>query len=102
MIDVGLLHHFEKLPRIVPRDKTLVIEKGAWFVPEIFRKIQRKGKIGEIEMFRTFNMGLGMVIVISPEDYAAAKKIFGKWKIDSWIVGSVDKGKGKVRIICGF
>ena len=94
--------YFEKLPRIVPRDKTLVIEKGAWFVPEIFRKIQRKGKIGEIEMFRTFNMGLGMVIVISPEDYAAAKKIFGKWKIDSWIVGSVDKGKGKVRIICGF
>ena len=94
--------YFEKLPRIVPKDKTLVIEKGAWVVPEIFRRIQRKGKIDEIEMFRTFNMGLGMVIVISPEDYGAAKKIFGKWKIDSWIVGSVDKGKGKVKIICGF
>ena len=94
--------YFEKLPRIVPKDKTLVIEKGTWAVPEIFRRIQRKGKIGEIEMFRTFNMGLGMVIVISPEDYGEAKKIFGKWKIDSWIVGSVDKGKGKVRIIGGL
>lgn len=94
--------YFEKLPRIVPKDKTLIIEKGAWMVPEIFRKIQRKGKIDEIEMFRTFNMGLGMIIVISPEDYGTAKKVFDRWKVDSWIVGSVDKGKGKVRIICGF
>ncbi|MFA5339422.1 MAG: phosphoribosylformylglycinamidine cyclo-ligase [Candidatus Omnitrophota bacterium] len=102
--------YFEKLPRIVPKDKTLVIEKGSWVVPEIFRRIQRKGKIDEIEMFRTFNMGLGMIIVIDPKDYGTAKKIFDKWKIDSWIVGSVDNGKaksrakrgGKVRIICGF
>ena len=102
--------YFEKLPRIVPRDKELIIEKGTWAVPEIFRRIQRKGKIDEIEMFRTFNMGLGMVIVISPEDYGETKKIFDKWKIDSWIVGSVEKrkgnvlseAKGKVRIICGF
>ena len=93
---------FEKLPRIVPKDKILVIEKGAWMVPEIFRRIQRKGRIDEIEMFRTFNMGLGMIIVISPDDYGAARKIFDRWKIDSWIVGSVDKGKGKVKIICGF
>jgi len=80
----------------------LFIEKGAWEVPEIFRKIQRKGRISETEMFRTFNMGLGMIIVIEPRDYAAAKKIFDRWKVDSWIVGSVDKGKGGVRIICGF
>ena len=102
--------YFEKLPRIVPKDKMLTIEKGSWMVPEIFRKIQRKGKIDEIEMFRTFNMGLGMILVIEPRDYRTAKKIFDRWKIDSWIVGSIDKGKGKVlseakgkvKIICGF
>ena len=100
--------YFEKLPRIVPKDKMLIIEKGAWMVPEIFKKIQRKGKIDEIEMFRTFNMGLGMILVIEPRDYGTAKKVFDRWKIDSWIVGSVDKGKGKVpggskvKIICGF
>jgi len=93
---------FEKLPRIVPKDKTLVIEKGSWTVPEIFGKIQRKGRIDDIEMFRTFNMGLGMIIVIAPEDYAFAKKTFDRYAIDSWIVGSVDKGRGKVKIICGF
>lgn len=93
---------FEKLPRIVPKDKMLIIEKGAWMVPEIFRRIQRKGKIDEIEMFRTFNMGLGMIVVIPPEDFGEAKKIFDRSGIDSWIVGSVDKGRGKVKIICGF
>lgn len=93
---------FEKLPRIVPEGRTLVIEKGTWFVPEIFRRIQRKGRIDEVEMFRTFNMGLGMIIVISPGDYGTVKRIFDKWKIDSRIVGSVNKGRAKVRIICGF
>ncbi|MFA5335530.1 MAG: phosphoribosylformylglycinamidine cyclo-ligase [Candidatus Omnitrophota bacterium] len=94
---------FEKLPRIVPEGKTLVIEKGSWEVPEIFGRIQRKGRIEEIEMFRTFNMGLGMIIVISPQDFGKTNKILGKWGVDSWIVGSVNKGtKGKVKIICGF
>jgi phosphoribosylformylglycinamidine cyclo-ligase len=93
---------FEKLPRIVPDGKTLVIEKGSWAVPEIFKRIQRKGRVKETEMFRTFNMGLGMIIVISPQDFRKAKKIFDRRGIDSWIVGSVNKGKAKVKIICGF
>jgi phosphoribosylformylglycinamidine cyclo-ligase len=93
---------FEKLPRIVPHGKTIVVEKGSWDVPEIFRKIQQKGRIEDMEMFRTFNMGLGMIIVISPEDFGAAKRVFDKWGIDSWIIGSVNKGKSRVKIICGF
>ncbi|HPN66358.1 MAG TPA: AIR synthase-related protein, partial [Candidatus Omnitrophota bacterium] len=94
---------FEKLPRIVPDGKTLVIEKGSWAVPEIFRKIQKKGRIDEVEMFRTFNMGLGMVVVMPPQDFCKAKRIFALHGIDSWIVGSVNKGsKAKVKIICGF
>ena len=94
---------FEKLPRIVPDGKTLVIEKGSWTVPEIFRKIQEKGRVEEAEMFRTFNMGLGMVVIIPPQDFSKAKRIFALQGIDSWIVGSVNKGsKSKVKIICGF
>ncbi len=97
---------FEKLPRIVPDGKTLVIEKGSWAVPEIFRKIQEKGRIEEAEMFRTFNMGLGMVVVMPPQDFCKAKRILALQGIDSWIVGSVNKGsksgKARVRIICGF
>ena len=92
----------EKIPRIVPKDKKLVIIKGSWTVPEIFARIQAKGKIAEKEMFRTFNMGLGMVIVISPEDFIAAKKVFDGYRIKSWVVGSIEKGRGEVKIICGL
>ena len=92
----------EKIPRIVPKDKRLVIVKGSWAIPEIFMRIQAKGKIAEKEMFRTFNMGLGMVIVIRPEDFRAAKKVFDRYRIKSWVVGSIEKGRGEVKIICGL
>lgn len=92
----------EKIPRIVPKDKRLVIIKGSWVVPDIFKRIQRKGRIAEKEMIRTFNMGLGMVIVIRPADFRTAKKIFDKFEINSWIVGSIKKGKGEVKIVCGL
>ncbi len=92
----------EKIPRIVPKDKRLVIVKGSWAVPGIFTLIQAKGKVAEKEMFRTFNMGLGMVIVISPKDFMAAKKVFDGYGIKSWVVGSIEKGRGEVKIICGL
>lgn len=92
----------EKIPRIVPKDKRFVIIKGSWVVPDIFKRIQRNGRIAEKEMIRTFNMGLGMVIVIRPADFRTAKKIFDKFKINSWIVGSIEKGKGEVKIVCGL
>ncbi|MDP3786516.1 MAG: phosphoribosylformylglycinamidine cyclo-ligase [Candidatus Omnitrophota bacterium] len=92
----------EKIPRIVPKDKKLVIVKGSWTIPEIFMRIQAKGKIAETEMFRTFNMGLGMVIVIRPEDFRVAKKVFDGYRIKSWVVGSIEKGRRGVKIICGL
>lgn len=92
----------EKVPRIVPGDKRLTIIKGSWPVPDIFKRIQKKGKITEREMFRTLNMGLGMVLVISPGDFRSAKKVFDKAGINSWIVGSIVKGRGDVKLICGF
>ncbi|MDP2943201.1 MAG: phosphoribosylformylglycinamidine cyclo-ligase [Candidatus Omnitrophota bacterium] len=92
----------EKIPRIVPKDKKLVIVKGSWAIPEIFMRIQAKGKIAETEMFRTFNMGLGMVIVIRPEDFRVAKKVFNRYRIKTWVVGSIKKGRGEVKIICGL
>lgn len=92
----------EKIPRIVPKDKRLTIIKGSWLIPDIFKRIQRKGKIAEKEMFRTFNMGLGMVIVIRPADFRAAKNVLDRFGINSWIVGSVEKGRGEVKIVCGL
>ncbi|KPK41201.1 MAG: phosphoribosylaminoimidazole synthetase [Omnitrophica WOR_2 bacterium SM23_29] len=89
----------EKVPRIIPRDKSIVIVKGSWPVPYIFKLIQTEGKIVEQEMYRTFNMGLGMIVVISPKDVKAARDLLAHFGIKSWIVGSILKGKGEVKVI---
>lgn len=89
----------EKVPRIVPKNKSLVIVRASWPVPSIFKLIQKEGKVAEREMYRTFNMGLGMIIVISPSDFKAAKDILARFGIKSWAVGSILKGRGEIKII---
>jgi phosphoribosylformylglycinamidine cyclo-ligase len=58
----------DNVPRVLPARSSAVIEKGSWGIPPIFRFIQDAGKIEEAEMYRTFNMGVGMVLVVSPKD----------------------------------
>ncbi len=57
----------DNVPRILPENCCASIEIGSWKVPPIFSFIQKRGEIDDIEMFRVFNMGIGMVIVISPD-----------------------------------
>ncbi len=61
----GLL---ENIPRILPEGTAVEIKRGSWPVLPIFKLMQRLGNVDEAEMFRTFNMGVGMVIVCAPED----------------------------------
>ena len=56
------------LPRILPDGLGARVERGSWDVPEIFRLIQRAGEVSEAEMFEVFNMGVGFVLVASPEE----------------------------------
>lgn len=89
----------EKIPRIVPKDKSLVIIKGSWPVQRIFKIIEKEAEVAESEMYRTFNMGLGMIVVVSPKDFKAARDLLAEFGINSWNVGSIEKGRGEVRII---
>jgi phosphoribosylformylglycinamidine cyclo-ligase len=57
----GLL---ENVPRVLPKCCKAVIRKDSWTVPEVFQTIQKGGNVEEMEMFRTFNCGIGMVIVV--------------------------------------
>jgi phosphoribosylformylglycinamidine cyclo-ligase len=64
----------ENIPRVLPRGLKAVIEKNAWPVPFIFRFIQRKGNIEEREMLRTFNCGIGFVLIVKKRDEAGIIK----------------------------
>ncbi len=58
---------FKNVPRILPQGLAARIEKDSWDVPSIFELIQERGNVSEDEMYRVFNMGLGMVLVCRPE-----------------------------------
>jgi phosphoribosylformylglycinamidine cyclo-ligase len=69
----GIVHitgggFIDNIPRVLPARSCAVIRKDAWEVPPIFRFIRDVGKIEDAEMYRTFNMGVGMVLVVSPKD----------------------------------
>lgn len=83
---------YDNIKRVLPKDVSVFIKKGSWRVPEIFRLIQDAGSIPDEEMYRVFNMGIGMVIFVSRKEL---KKIKIKGQR---IIGEVKKGKGEVVI----
>ena len=83
------------LPRILPQGLAARLDDGAWKVPPIFPLIQAEGTVPEREMYRVFNMGLGMVLVCSPQDVARLTKEMP----DARVIGEVVEQKGKGRVI---
>ncbi|MBI5245633.1 MAG: phosphoribosylformylglycinamidine cyclo-ligase [Elusimicrobia bacterium] len=85
----------ENVPRILPRGRKAIFRKDAWKRHPLFDEIQRRGNVPEKEMWRTFNMGLGLVIVIRPDSLGAALKALPEAKV----VGEIVEGKHEVVII---
>jgi len=83
----------DNIPRILPQKVNVEIQVGTWQVPPIFQFLQEKGKVSPEELHHVFNMGIGMVAIVSPKD---AVKILDKTK--SWIIGSVVPGKGVTKL----
>ncbi|MCF7797072.1 MAG: phosphoribosylformylglycinamidine cyclo-ligase [Lentisphaeria bacterium] len=83
----------ENLPRILPENCQAVIRKSAWEVPEIFNTMQQIGEIPDHEMYRTFNMGIGLVFVVTPE-FAQTLQTFIADNSDlrSFDLGSIQEG----------
>jgi phosphoribosylformylglycinamidine cyclo-ligase len=88
----GLL---ENIPRILPAETAVEIKRGSWPVLPLFQLMQRAGSVAEPEMFRTFNMGLGLVIVCAA---AAAAEIQNSIK-PCYEIGSVTRGNHNVTLI---
>lgn len=83
------------LPRIFPKGLAAKIIKRSWKVPPIFSLIQKKGKVDEEEMYRVFNMGVGMMVVCSPSDVGKLLAAIP----EAWVIGEVVKLRGEERII---
>lgn len=81
----------ENIPRVLPPGCGARLYRHAWTTPPLFRLIQTRGEIAENEMYRVFNMGLGMLAVVSPEETAAVQ---AKIPEKSWVIGEVTAKKG--------
>ena len=81
----------DNLPRIIPGGLSAMIDTKSWRAAKIFETVQRLGKIDAFEMYRTFNMGIGMVVILHDRDVVAAQKILSQFKIKSWVIGEVAK-----------
>ncbi len=88
----------DNIPRVLPGGLSAVIEKGSWPVPSIFQKIQHRGRIEESEMFHTFNMGIGMVLVLSSRSVSRALSVLAELGQKAWIIGELIRGKKEVVI----
>lgn len=85
------------LPRILPDGLSAVINLGAWPVQPIFKLIEEMGKVPIEDMRRTFNIGIGYVVIISEEYAETALSSLKKKGYDSYIIGRIETGKREVR-----
>jgi phosphoribosylformylglycinamidine cyclo-ligase len=83
------------LPRIFPKGLAANIDKRSWKIPPIFSLIQKRGNVDDKEMYRVFNMGVGMMVVCSPED---VKKILATVP-KAWPIGEMGRVRGEERVI---
>jgi len=89
---------YDKISRILPKNIDVCIEKSSWRVPEIFRLIQYKGNIEDLEMYRTLNMGIGLVLIVQKEAACGIMNKLAELKLKSWIIGQTVKGRREVKI----
>ena len=89
---------YDKISRILPDNVDVRIYRGLWPVPKIFKEIQKKGNIADIEMFHTLNMGIGMVLIVEPKVAKAIILKLAKFKLKSWVIGEVMRGKKEVTV----
>ncbi len=91
----GLL---ENIPRILPTDMSVKIDKTSWEVPAIFTLIKRIGNVPEKDMYRTLNMGIGYVFIVSREEAAKASNVLSEMKVEHYVIGEVIEGNQEVLI----
>ncbi|MBP1930075.1 phosphoribosylformylglycinamidine cyclo-ligase [Ammoniphilus resinae] len=102
----GLVHmtgggFYDNIPRIVPEGLQAEIQKGTWSILPIFNLIQEKGSISDYDMFRTFNMGIGMVLVADSKNKDALLDKLKALGEQAYVIGSIQEGDEEVRIVGG-
>ena len=87
----------ENIPRILPSNVDVVIKEGSWPVLPIYNLLERIGNVPREDLRRTFNLGIGMVVVIAPENFELVKDHLTSVGEKSYLLGEVGAGNGRVQ-----
>ncbi len=90
---------YENIPRMLPDGIKAVVEKNSYDIPPIFSLMQKKGEIEEHMMYNTYNMGLGMVLAIDPEDVDKTLEAIKASGDKAWVVGKCVSGEKGVELV---
>ncbi|NOR14476.1 MAG: phosphoribosylformylglycinamidine cyclo-ligase [Candidatus Aminicenantes bacterium] len=85
---------YENIPRVIPKRLGVRIDRKSWTIPKIFRSLSHKGRIEDVEMFRTFNMGIGLAVIVSSRSAFKALDMLEGLGQKAWIIGELVAGKG--------
>jgi len=88
----------DNIPRVLPKSLDVVIKKGSWDMLPIFKIIAEKSGVPDDELYQVFNMGIGMVAIVSADKADAVLKFIREQKHKAWLIGEVVKGKGAARV----
>jgi phosphoribosylformylglycinamidine cyclo-ligase len=91
---------YDNIVRILPKNITCNIFKSSWPVPEVFMMLKEKSKASMEEMYHTFNMGIGMVVIVSKKDAQKALNVLRRAKMQAYIIGACQK-TGKREVVIG-
>ena len=84
-------------PRLLSEGLAIRLERGSWTIPPVFPWLQSLGSVPDDEMFRVFNMGIGLVMVVSAHfAKSITRHLNYKAKVPSWIIGEVIEGNREV------
>ena len=88
----------ENIHRITPEGFEIDIDGTAWTRPPVFGWLQELGQVETEEMFRVFNMGLGLTLIVSPYYADAIQRTLSQHGHENWIIGSVKAGEKRVTV----
>ena len=86
----------ENLDRVLPSTLDAVLDVSSWRVPDVFRVLMEAGQVEPAEMYRTFNMGVGMVVICAPSDVKSVLSAAGRAGLKGWRIGTLRPGSGAV------
>jgi len=86
----------DNVPRILPKSVSALIELSSWIVPPLFQHLQQLGNVEQEEMFRTFNMGVGLILVVPADKVKRARSLLERASEKYCVLGRIVKGDRRV------